>query len=112
MPFNPKAIPPAQLGTAATVAYISDGHCKATKILMVTVSNTTATNRIFNSYLVPAGGTAGPANQVSPGVAIPANSVYTAWELVGHFLMPGASLQCTSDAAAALTINGALVEQA
>ena len=110
MAYTPKIIPATQLTATVAVYYTASANSKATKITALSVTNTTGTNRSFTAYLVPAGGSPTAANQVSPGVTVPAGSVYLPWEIIGQMLPPGGTLQCLSDASSALTLSGAVVE--
>ena len=109
MKITPNAITGAQLTAAAATYYTAPANTKSI-IKKLTFTNSTGTARTVTVYLVPYGGTAGVTNILISARAVAPGETYDCSEAMGQELATGGFLQALSDAAAAVTVNGAVAE--
>lgn len=95
--------PGAQLAATAAVLYTVPANTLTT-ISAATLTNSTATARAVTMYLVPAAGTAGPANMILSARVIAPGESYNVAQAIGQTIPAGATIQAMADAAAAVTL--------
>lgn len=103
MSTNKRLVSGSQIAATATTYYTTPANTKA-KITAFTLCNTTGTNRTVDVHLVPSGGSADATNQVVDALAINANTSVIVSEAIGHVLEASGTIQCTADAATAVTL--------
>ena len=106
---SPKTITSAQLTTSAATYYLTPANTKAI-IKKLTFTNSTATAQTVTVYLVPSGGTSGVTNILVSGRTVAPGETYECFEAQGQTFQAAGFLQAKSDAATAITINGAIAE--
>ncbi|AJW99583.1 hypothetical protein [Burkholderia gladioli] len=105
----PKAIPPAQLGTAAAPLYTAPSSTTAT-VNNFSLTNTTGSPVPVTLYVVPSGGVAGAANTILSAFSLSAGQSYVPPQTIGLQLAPGSSLQALAGTATAVTAAGGVYE--
>lgn len=100
----PKRIIDGSQLTATAATYYTVPANTLTTISACSITNTTATAQKATLHLVPAGGTAGPANCVCSGRVVAPGETYNVGGAIGQTMEPGATVQALSDAAAALAL--------
>jgi hypothetical protein len=98
----------SQLGTAVATFYTAPENTR-TRILLVTVTNTTSTPQRVTLHLVAPGGTANAANMVTSARSVGVGAPLVLSE-AAHNLEAGGSIQAFASAAAALTLVASGVE--
>lgn len=104
-----KAFAPAQLtGTAATY-YTCPANTRSS-VKKLTVHNNDTANRAVTVYLVPSAGTAGVTNIATIAQTLAPNESRDLYEIEGHSIAAGDTIQAFADTAAKVTIHGTVVE--
>ncbi|MBB2200705.1 hypothetical protein [Gluconacetobacter tumulisoli] len=105
MSVQPVSIIPAQPVPAATTAVYTSPGGVVTRIDALGVCNVVAVPVQVTIYLVPSGGSAGPANVTSFNQTILPGQSWNSPNEVGKVLAPGDAIAVVATAAAALTIS-------
>lgn len=106
---NKKLVEGSQLTTSAATYYTAPANT-TTVLKKLTITNTSSGAVTVTIYLVPSGGSAGAASEVTPAKSIAAGAVYEAYEAENHVLMTGDTLQALASAATSLTLQASGIE--
>jgi hypothetical protein len=101
---SPLNIIPRKFCETSQTAQYTASNCK-TVIDKFTITNLSAGNVVFSTWLVPSGGSAANSNQVIQNQTITPGQCYEAFELVGQSLLPGGFIVCVSSGASALVLS-------
>ncbi len=96
--------------TNSVATYYTCPTNQRAKINQATVYNTSANARTVTVYIVPTGGSAGDASKVIPTMTVGAGETIPLYELLGHYLTAGDTIQALSDAASAVGFMASLIE--
>ncbi len=103
--FLVEIIPPQQLLTAVAPLYVVPTN-RTTVVTRITFTNTTATDRFVDMWLVPDGDTPTDSNQFLKEVFIVAGETFSTSDVEGHNLPAGTSIQVSAEINGAITIRG------
>ena len=112
---NPVTFPlvSAQVLNAGVALYTCPSATRA-RITMLSFLNTTGTARTLSVYIVRSGAAAAAASQIWNAVSIPVTTTaprgVICYEAINQVLNPGDFIWADSDADAAITPNGSVVE--
>lgn len=106
---NKPLIEGTQLTTSVATYYSAPENTSAI-IKKLTITNTSGSAVTVTLYLVPSGGTASAANEITSAIPVSAGKAYEAYEMEGHALAPDDSIQALAGAATSLNIRCSGVE--
>lgn len=102
-------IPPQQLTASATVLYTVPAN-RTTTITVMSLTNTTATDRYFNLWIVPSGDTAADDNKIYDQIYVASGETFSPSEIAGQNIPAGTTIQMQAEVIAALTVLGSGAE--
>jgi hypothetical protein len=104
MTVSIKVLIPAKQAEGSITTQYTATNCK-TIIDKFTATNTSASNLLFNVYLVTSGGVAAASNLIVSKLSIAPDETYTFPELIGQALEPGGFISTLASVATSLTIR-------